>query len=254
MEILLALAAMAVAILALNKSTKLQAEIESLKLKLQYLMDLTYDEKTIPIVKPTKSLVKPITTNAVDETNGEVDIIPSANAQKDITIAGDRTASVPLQMSPMAGIHETQRQQENPKLEKAPTPQIPDAPPQKPKKSLEELIGAQWSVWIGGLVLFIGAVFLLRYTIESGIFTPPLRIIMALILGGVLIGTGHWLHTGDLKEERVAAAIEDRAYIPSLLVGIGIFTLFGSIYTAYGLYNLIGPGVAFTGLACVSIL
>lgn len=131
--------------------------------------------------------------------------------------------------------------------------------PAKPKKSLEELIGAQWSVWVGGVALLFGAVFLLRYSIEAGVFTPAMRVAMAAVFGVALLGAGEWLHRSDLKRfakgkaAAFAEGISEKAYIPTLLTAIGVFTLYGSIYAAYALYGFIGAIPAFSFLGLVSL-
>ena len=130
--------------------------------------------------------------------------------------------------------------------------------PAKPKRNLEELIGAQWSVWVGGLALLVGAVLLIRFSIEAGFFGPAARIGMAVLLGVVLLAAGEWVKraddkilTGKLGE--AAKALQDKASVPALLSAVGIFTLLGASYAAHELYDLIPAIVAFIALAVISI-
>ena len=44
------------------------------------------------------------------------------------------------------------------------------APPAVTKPSLEEKLGTRWAVWVGGLALALGAVLMVRYSIERGVF------------------------------------------------------------------------------------
>jgi len=149
-----------------------------------------------------------------------------------------------------------------PVAKKVSPPVKPSTPPKpkKPKKSLEELIGAQWSVWVGGLAVLVGAVFLLRYSIEAGVFTPLMRVSMAAVLGLALVGAGEWLHRSDIKRSAkgltgaLAEKIATQAYIPTLLTAIGIFTLYGSAYSAYALYGFIAPIPAFLLLGLISLV
>ena len=48
----------------------------------------------------------------------------------------------------------------------------PPAAPTPPGESLESKIGARWTVLVGGLALALGAIFLVRYSIEAGLLGP----------------------------------------------------------------------------------
>ena len=57
---------------------------------------------------------------------------------------------------------------------------------------LEETIGAKWAVWVGGIALALGAVFLVRYTIEQGLLGPRERILLGLIFSVGLCAIGEY--------------------------------------------------------------
>ena len=68
-----------------------------------------------------------------------------------------------------------------------PEPQPTQAPPAAPAAAaatLEERFGTQWVVWIGGLALALGAIFLVRYTVEQGLLGPGVRIMLGRIVRG----------------------------------------------------------------------
>ncbi|MEP4050897.1 MAG: DUF2339 domain-containing protein [Litorimonas sp.] len=137
------------------------------------------------------------------------------------------------------------------------TPPKPSKP-QKPTRNLEELIGGQWSVWVGGLALLVGAVLLIRFSIEAGFFGPTARIGMAVVLGVVLLLAGEWLKRSDDKVLKgklgeAAKALQGNASVPSLLSAVGIFTLLGASYAAHELYGLIPALAAFAALAIISL-
>ena len=46
----------------------------------------------------------------------------------------------------------------------------PQPAPKKP--DIETALGTRWAVWVGGLALALGGLFLIRYSIEAGIFGP----------------------------------------------------------------------------------
>ena len=122
-----------------------------------------------------------------------------------------------------------------------PAPRTPD---------LETALGTRWAVWVGGLALALGGLFLIRYSIEAGIFGPGVRLTMAFLLGLVLVGGGEFIRrTGFKMPVRGAAG----AYVPGVLTAAGAFTLFGTIYAAHGLYGFIGPTLAFLLLGVIGV-
>ena len=139
----------------------------------------------------------------------------------------------------------------------APLKPVPRPKPKKPKRNFEQEIGARWAVWVGGLTLALGAVFLLRFAVEAGIFTPAMRVGMAALLGSVSIGAGEFLRRKDAAFFAKTLKMDDiqkTAYIPGILTGVGIFALYGAVYAAYALYGLILPFTAFAGMAAVSFI
>ncbi len=49
------------------------------------------------------------------------------------------------------------------------------------RPGLEERLGTRWVVWIGGLTLALGGLFLVKYSIEAGLLGPGVRV----LLGGL---------------------------------------------------------------------
>lgn len=124
--------------------------------------------------------------------------------------------------------------------------------PVKPKRSFEEAMGAQWSVWVGGLALAIGAIFLIRFSIEAGVFTPRMRILMAGALGVALLGAGEYMRRRDGRLGKMLGAAQ-QAYVPGVLTAVGIIALLGAVYAAHALFGFIGPVLAFALLAGISL-
>lgn len=136
----------------------------------------------------------------------------------------------------------------------------PRKKPTKPRRSFEEELGARWAVWVGGLALFLGAVFLLRYTIEAGFFTPIMRVGLAGLFGAGLLGAGEFLRRADttgknakIMQTDLAKSLSQNADIPGVLTAVGIFALLGAVYAAYALYGLIGAIPAFGLMGLISL-
>lgn len=56
----------------------------------------------------------------------------------------------------------------------------PEVPLTPPAIGFEERFGTRWVVWVGGVALALGGIFLVRYTIEQGLIGPGVRIFLAL--------------------------------------------------------------------------
>lgn len=118
------------------------------------------------------------------------------------------------------------------------------------KRDLEETIGTRWAVWVGGLALGLGGIFMVRYSIEAGIIGPAARIALGLLFAAVLLGAGEWLRRSGLAEP--ADERGRGAYVPGVITAAGIVAAFASVYAAYALYGFLDPPVAFVGLGVVA--
>ncbi|MEE1610240.1 DUF2339 domain-containing protein [Microvirga sp. CF3016] len=135
----------------------------------------------------------------------------------------------------------------------APVPAIPAAAPQQPAaktRDFEEKLGARWAVWVGGVALALGGIFLVRYSIEQNLLSPGTRITLGLLFALALIGAGEWMR----RENRIRLPALSAANVPAILTAAGTCTAFASAYAAYALYGLIGPGTTFVLLGLVAVL
>ena len=125
-----------------------------------------------------------------------------------------------------------------------------DAVVPRQKESLESRLGARWAVWVGGIALALGGVFMVKYSIDAGLLSPAVRLSMAAVFGLVLMAIGEFVRRRAVP--LVADAFQN-AMIPGILTAAGAVTLFGVCYAAHGVYGFIGPVTAFVLLALVSL-
>ncbi|RWN30676.1 MAG: DUF2339 domain-containing protein [Mesorhizobium sp.] len=128
--------------------------------------------------------------------------------------------------------------------------ELPGAAKAARQSDVETALGTRWAVWVGGIALALGGLFLIRYTIEAGIFGPGVRLAMAGVLGLVLVAGGEFIRRTGFKVPVQEAA---GAYIPAILTAAGAFILFGTVYAAHGIYGFIGPALAFTLLGVIGV-
>lgn len=135
-----------------------------------------------------------------------------------------------------------------------PAPPVPDevipGPSQPlraapPRIALEELLGSKLPIWGGGITLAVAGFFIVKYSIDTGLLSPGVRIILALVFANMLIAAG------EFAKRWSATAIDPR--VSQALAGAGIAVAYAAILMAANVYALIGPGLAFAGLAVVTI-
>lgn len=135
---------------------------------------------------------------------------------------------------------------------RASVPAIASAPPpQTGERGIEEKLGTRWAVWVGGIALALGGIFLVRYSIEEGLLSPAMRVLLGGLLAFGLIGAGEWLRR---QERAIAVPGIPAANVPSVLTAAGTCTAFASGYAAYALYGLIGPATTFILLGLIAVL
>jgi uncharacterized membrane protein len=132
----------------------------------------------------------------------------------------------------------------------APPPPAPPPEPEAPAKSFEERFGASWVVWIGGLALALGGIFLVQYSIEAGLIGPKVRIFLGGLLATALIAAGEWTRRGEIS---VGLTQVPTAHIPSILTAAGTTVAYATIFAAYALYDFLVPGTAFVLLGIVAL-
>ena len=120
----------------------------------------------------------------------------------------------------------------------------PEPEPRRPRRSLESVIVGQLPIWVGGAALVLAGFFLVRLSIESGLFGPVARTIAAAMFALSLIA-------GSEIARRLRLTAEDPR-VAQALAGAGVASLYGTLYIAAALYHLVGPAVAFGLLIVVT--
>ncbi len=170
---------------------------------------------------------------------------PSPPAQSPVETPPEPIAAVPAAAEPSIS------------ADAPPEPSVPPVvpaapPPAAPQQGVgfEERFGTRWVVWIGGLALALGGIFLVRYSIEQGLLGPGVRIALGALLGAALVVTGEWLRR---QENRSGIAGLPSAHIPSILTAAGTTVAYATVFAAYALYGFLAPGAAFVLLGIVAL-
>lgn len=132
----------------------------------------------------------------------------------------------------------------------AKTEPVAAAKPRPSRENLESYLGARWPVWVGGVALAFGGIFLVRYSIEAGLLGPAARLTLAALFGLLLMAGGEIVRRRALPK---ISELYANAMIPGALTAAGAVTLLGTVFAAYAFYEFIGPGTAFVLMAIVSL-
>jgi uncharacterized membrane protein len=106
-------------------------------------------------------------------------------------------------------------------------------------------------VWVGGLALALGGIFMVRYSIEQGWIGPGVRVGLGALLAAALVVAGEWLRR---SERRLDIAGIFAANIPSILTAAGTTVAYATAWAAYALYGFLGPPIAFVLLGIVALV
>jgi uncharacterized membrane protein len=144
-----------------------------------------------------------------------------------------------------------------PVLTEEPPVTVPPVPLERPRAApqaesfpeigrdvLERQFGGRAFVWIGGIALALAGFFLVKYSIETGLLTEKVRVVLGVLFGLALLTGSHLVRRNP--------QIADGTRIAQALAGAGIADLYGSLFAATTLYHLIPPWLGFAAMAAVT--
>jgi uncharacterized membrane protein len=132
-----------------------------------------------------------------------------------------------------------------------PPPEIVRPPPrveeveerrELPAINWEQFMGVKLFAWIGGLALFLGVAFFVKYSFENNLITPEMRVAIGYVTGaGLLIGG-------------LVMARKNYEVLGLTLCGTGVLVLYANTFAAHGFYHLIGVAPAFALMILVTVV
>jgi hypothetical protein len=129
--------------------------------------------------------------------------------------------------------------------EPPPPADAPPPPPQRPRFDWERFIGLRLPVWLGAIALSVAGFFFVGYAIESGFFTPEMRVLSAAAAALA------FLAGAEFVRRRVTTG--NVAAISSALAAASIATAYATAYLATQTYELVPSGAGFIITIGVSI-
>jgi uncharacterized membrane protein len=126
-----------------------------------------------------------------------------------------------------------------------PAPQrAPAAPkaPSKPPLDLEELLGGRVLAWVGGVAVFLAAVFFLVMALRNGWIDEPTRVVLAFVGSTILLLAGVWLYERKGQTDAAVAT-----------VAAALAALYASDTVATTVYDLVAPEVGLVLAALIAV-
>ena len=129
----------------------------------------------------------------------------------------------------------------------SPVPQAPVMAAAEPKEpfSLEKFMGVKLFAWLGGVAMFFGVIFFVKYAFEKNWIPPAVRIALGFLAGtGFLVG-GLVIHR--LPRYRVLAQV---------FCATGVLILYGVTFAAHAVYHFaaFGPGSTFVLMGLITLV
>ena len=118
------------------------------------------------------------------------------------------------------------------------------AAPGGPAFSIEQFLGVKLFAWLGGVALFFGVIFFVKYAFEHNLIPPAMRITLGFAAGLALWCGGLW--TRRWEKYRV---------LTHSLCATGVLVLYGVSFAAHAVYRLpfFNQGFTFTLMAVVTV-
>ncbi|MBU6399631.1 MAG: DUF2339 domain-containing protein [Verrucomicrobia bacterium] len=110
----------------------------------------------------------------------------------------------------------------------------------RPTINWEQFMGVKLFAWLGGLALFLGVGFFVKYSFDQGLISPPVRVAIGWVTGlGLLVGGLR------LSRERYAVTVQ-------ALCATGLLILYADVFASCSFYHFISAGAAFPLMVLVT--
>jgi len=204
----------------------------------------------VSVVGPLLGFIAFIRTKRIDELQRTVAHLEEevADLKRRVRAAAQaRVAAVPDPAAPTADKTPTPAPTPAPPPPPAPPrpaapPQTPPpAPPAKPAIDWERWIGIRGAAVLGAVVLALAGLLFFQYSIQHGLISPVMRVVLGVGVGLFAIVWSEWL-----RPRGYSATSEG-------LSGAGVVLLYAAVWAAYSLYHLIPMWLCFGLMVLVTV-
>ncbi|MGK0310311.1 MAG: putative membrane protein, partial [Lentimonas sp.] len=100
------------------------------------------------------------------------------------------------------------------------------------------------AVWVGGVALLMAGFYMVKYSIDSGLVTPVVRLWSTTLFGALLCICGFWVS--------VRSVLAGNLRIGQALTGAGVACFYFAVYAAVNMYGMLSSGLGFVGMIGVT--
>lgn len=113
-------------------------------------------------------------------------------------------------------------------------------PPAPPTIDWERWIGIRGAALLGAIVLALAGLLFFQYSIQHGLITPAMRVILGIVVGIGCLAASEWLRPRGIRAT------------PEGLAGAGVVILYAAFWAAHALYAFIPLTITFVLMALVT--
>jgi uncharacterized membrane protein len=121
-----------------------------------------------------------------------------------------------------------------------PLPVAAAAPRPRSGLDVENVVGVKLFAWMGGLALFIGLAFAMKYAFENNLITPSLRVLGGACIGAALVASGLAMARRGFRAPAFS------------LCATGVLVLYSAAYAAHAFYGLVPLWVSTAAMIAVT--
>src|SRR5881227_2086391 len=127
-------------------------------------------------------------------------------------------------------------------------PSVPQiSAPARPPINWEQFMGAKHFAWIGGLALFLGVAFFVKYSFEHNLISPELRVAIGFVVGASLV-------IGGLLLKRKENAVTAQTLCATGILVLYAVTFAGRAYYHFAFFGLIPTFLLMTLITAMAFL
>ena len=217
-------------------------DLEARFRSLQYQLDVLSRELrgrdeagTAPPAKPIPTpLVPPVRVTTVPPLMGQ----PPPLAAPAPTPKTEETHAVPPPIVPPVSPPPSSAWEDYVPGRERPVPSAPTV--SLPSINWEQFMGVKLFAWIGGLALFLGLAFFVKYSFDNNLISPEIRVAIGYVIGvGLLVG---------------GLVLAGRKYsvLGQTLCATGVLVLYANIFASHAFYHFFGVIPAFALMVLVT--